>query len=479
MAAQTVGIGNGWTSPGVTNGKLTLFLTDPDLGVVGSYSNGHDTIYFDARSAQTKNGASSLSVRLLDANGRTIATAGHSMDAKWHKAEYFDAHSVAASQKLARSLGNELNIALSDPVFNAERSALISLSDDMASADLSRKVLVENLPNSVSASTPASARDDYYRRTLGDLHVSLDKQGDFDATFRGTHMQAAQLSFPGEQNEEGKLGRIETYARLLSPDGQALAEELGGDSAPSQWTSGSDTAATFASDDVSTHLQKLGGAALAAHTLAKTRSQGGGLLSAHEIRSFEHMASELRDNLIPQTDEAKDAAERDRLAHGGAHPMAGGTWSPTYNKSTNFQEYTHPVAAPVGEHSGTYVRRYTWSSPSSYTLQGYQGFGNHGSYPYNSDMTYRCQFSGNFHSVWAYAPQRNTLTGNSSDHTWHSCNTGYLISSTYGHNCNDDAWTQLMWTNFRGSEASPDHNKCNDVWPDDNGPHCTDAGSAR
>ncbi len=163
--------------------------------------------------------------------------------------------------------------------------------------------------------------------------------------------------------------------------------------------------------------------------------------------------------------------------------MAGGTWSTTYNKSTNFREWTHPVASPIGEHSGTQVEGYLWPTRTTYTLSHRQAFGNHGDLPGANGMKFRCQFSGNFHSGYSYAPQQNTTPGNSSDHSWHSCNTRYASASGaglfMGHNCNDDAKTQLFWTNLRGSEASPTGNWCWDYWAHNNGPHCDEAGDPR
>ena len=57
--------------------QITIFLADPQLGVVGVDQSGGNTLFFEARKPA---GSTQLSARLLDASGRTIAISGHSMD---------------------------------------------------------------------------------------------------------------------------------------------------------------------------------------------------------------------------------------------------------------------------------------------------------------------------------------------------------------------------------------------------------------
>src|SRR5262252_1373941 len=87
--------------PGAT---VTVFLADPQLGVVGAYQGGGNTLYFEAR---TPDGSTAMSVRLLDADGRTIAISGTSMDSEWSTADY-DAISAAQSLSLASALSSGL-----------------------------------------------------------------------------------------------------------------------------------------------------------------------------------------------------------------------------------------------------------------------------------------------------------------------------------------------------------------------------------
>jgi hypothetical protein len=458
-------------------GKLTMFLADPDLGVVGSYTLGADTLYFEARNGQSKDGGDALSVRLLDASGRTIALSGHSMDARWLGSEHFDADAAAASQLLASPLAAQLDAVLADPVFAGERAALSRLASDTARADLSLEVVRLESTKSAAGLPSAAVLDDYYRKSFNEIALGRDKAGALDGNFRSTRLQSLQLDFPTEMNEEGSGIRIETYARLANRDGTTLSAEFGGDFMPAGW---SQPASAAAPEEINAHLQKLGEAVTAAHLVSRMAPKSVGLVPDAAIESFDRLATSLRDNLLPRTDESRAAIARD-----AADDKAGGTWSPTNNKSSNSNIWRKGlVNSRLAEHSANYTSHYVWTSRTSYYLHHDHRFCNHGGCPYASGMSQKCQFSGNFHSGYAEAPQQNTTPGSSGDHSWHTCNTHYDVLSGLGslpivkyHNCHDDTWTQLHYVNLQ--RVSITSGRCGNQAFYAHAPACTDSGAPR
>src|SRR5215472_11315652 len=84
-----------------TSPQITIFLADPQLGVVGVDQSGGNALFFEAR---TPAGSTQMSARLLDVSGRTIAISGHSMDSLWLATADFDAADATQSLSLAAGL---------------------------------------------------------------------------------------------------------------------------------------------------------------------------------------------------------------------------------------------------------------------------------------------------------------------------------------------------------------------------------------
>jgi len=83
---------------------VTIYVADPELGVLGKYTEATESIYFEARAEVMPASLSTLSVRLLSSKGHTIAVAGHSMDALWLRDSSFDAQDAKASHSIAGNM---------------------------------------------------------------------------------------------------------------------------------------------------------------------------------------------------------------------------------------------------------------------------------------------------------------------------------------------------------------------------------------
>src|SRR5215831_122596 len=87
-----------------TTPQITILLADPQLGVVGVDQSGGNTLFFEARTPA----GSTLSARLLDVSGRTIAISGHSMDSLWLDNADFNPADATQSLSLAAGLPSAL-----------------------------------------------------------------------------------------------------------------------------------------------------------------------------------------------------------------------------------------------------------------------------------------------------------------------------------------------------------------------------------
>jgi|GEM_PF-6275819 len=421
---------------------VNLFLADPELGVVGRYSAGGESVYFEARSGVAKAGESALSARLLDAHGRTIAVLGRTMDESWLVDQSFDAAAAKSSQKLALALAVDLPSMLADPAFVAERAVLVSLATGAAAADLSLEYNVKSLSKALPVA-PSAAIADFYARAAGEFALGLDKNGQMVGNFRGITLQATQQAVPRDPNEAGSGPRIETYTRLTSKSGSTIAAEFGGDLEQDGWAP--EIAVDESKAEPTNSLNDLGSAVMAAQALTKMSVNGYvALANPAIVESFGRLASGLRDNLLPRTANLRAATEK--------------AWSPTNNKTNDGQIWTSNIfTSPLGEHSAFRSTHRTWTSSSSSYLSATYNWCNHGSCPYSNSTRVKCTYLGAHTRSWRYAAK---------------CTTGYSLTSWWGHNCHDDSWTELR--KVKGYAYYPTSARCNDAafyaWA----PNCSD-----
>jgi hypothetical protein len=441
--------------------KLSIFLADPQLGVVGAYQADGNTLYFEAR---TPDGSTQMSARLLDASGRTVAVSGHSMDAQWLAKPDFDAATATRSLSLAPSIPGQLAAALPEAVFFREVMALSNLAAGVAKVLSVRTMLTIDSATANLPARPLSAfvADEYDAAGASELAFGRDAARIFDATFRGAHLQAVVEDYPEETNEDGTVPYFEVYARLVASHGTALINRLGGDSAPDGWD---DTSALGPAGNVDTIQASIdaGNAIRGAALMARFPS----MATPDEAEAIGRLGGLLREKgLLPQPESGVATASPSPAAARG--PFASGV-----------DLYAKPlVSSLIANHSGTFVYHYYWSGSSWHYDYG-TVYCNHGTCPgAGGSMKYRCSYLTPAMSGYRYPPHAR-ITAPPGVGQNHSCyRTRYHLDSGFfpwdhpGHNCNDDSWTQIRA--IRGQPEGPGSYRCNDWALDNYAPSCSD-----
>jgi hypothetical protein len=445
-------------SPASTSGKVAVFLADPQLGVVGAYQGGGQTLYFEAR---TPEGLTQMSARLLDAAGRTIAISGHSMDAQWLARTEFYPVSAVLSLSLAQTLPGVLKNALDAIVFAREITALSNLAVGAAQVSPGTEAVTidsatANLPPRTD--TEIVAADAYDAAAAKALSTVRDPDGNLSSTLDGVRLDSFVRYFPDEPNEGGTLGRYEVSARLLSPAGTSLIQQLGGDEIPEGWDSEVFRPVPSPTTDPMQRAIEAGNAIRAAALMVRFPS----IATAEETDATSDLVAALRDDsLLP-------------------HPASVVTDSSPCvlvkcYYETNVQVWRKWLVYLIAQHSGSIVLHYYSSDGGLFFNFDYQTiYCNHGTCPRAKNMTHTCTFRGPVLTHYRYPPHAK-ITRPPGVGGLHSCyGTPYHLDSgsiNYpGHNCNDDTWTQIRAV--RGESEGPDSHRCNDVWPDDYAPGC-------
>jgi hypothetical protein len=437
--------------------QITIFLADPQLGVVGVDQSGGNTLFFEAR---TPAGSTQMSARLLDVSGRTIAISGHSMDSLWLATADFDAADATQSLSLAAGLPNALANVLNRNVFPNEYTAISNLASSAAGVTPGTTAAVFD---SITANlaTPsqsvANAAASYDASAATALTSTRDASGNLSATFGSTAMQTFVESFPNETSDDGTQGITEVSARLVASNGTSLIQQMGGDHIPDGW------------DDLMSRPVPTTGDTLQPFIEAGNAIRGGALMTrfssvatAAETAALGQVTAALRDNgLVPQP-----AA----LAHASA--SLGTTSSSACGIGLNYVALWAKSLVIVAQHSGTYVFHWFWNGSKWVPDYGIL-FCNHGTCPYASPMTRRCQYwSPPIPCRYRNPPIHVVPQGEPGPGQFHSCLTGYGLLSFFSHNCNDDSWTQIRA--IKGEAQSDQNYRCHDWKPDPRAPGCNE-----
>jgi len=445
--------------------ETTVFLADPQLGVVGAYQSAGQTLYFEARSPE---GSTQISARLLDAAGRTIAISGHSMDRVWRENTSFDAASAARSLSIAGTLPADLTHALDATVFAREIAAIAALASAAANAPAATGAITVDsattnpaLPNE----SDAAAAINYDIAAADGLHSERDAQGNLNTTFHGILAQTVVEYFPDAPNEEGTLGLTEVSARLRSPDGMSLIQQLGGDDIPVGWDRDVYRAAPTTRTGALQRAVEAGEAIRAAALMERFPS----IATPQETEAISHLAAALRDDsLLPNPAAAPNSA----LVSPDICPLLNCVYQ------TNVQVWRKPLVVEfLAEHSGSVVRHwYSTNYGLSFVFDYETVYCNHGTCPRASGMTHTCTYLGPILNHYRYPPHA-TIKSNPGIGQMHSCwgtpyhlDSGFLPWDHPGHNCNDDTWTQVRA--IRGESEGPNSYRCNDWALDDYTPGC-------
>jgi hypothetical protein len=432
--------------------RLSVFLADRQLGIAGAYQSGVDTVYFEAR---TPVGSKQMSVRLLDAAGRTIAISGHSMDDVWLAHGGFDAASASRSLELASALPNALSNSLDTRLFGAEIAALSKLARGSAQVIPGTAAIVidaatADLPSVSAAVMDAATNSD--SAAANQLIVAENTPENLRVTLNGVTIQTFVENFPDGENEENPqdvLGRTEVSAQILSPSGKSLIQQIGGDHIPDGWDS--PTTGMFRSGDAVDPIQasmEAGKAIQAAALMARFPS----VATAEKTAAIGNLAATLRDDsLFPNPDTNPDTS---------SSPACGNCYK------SSVQVWNKPLVV-VAQHSGTVVLHYSDNNPSRVpVLQIETIYCNHGTCPQHSPMTHPCTYNGPWMGYYRFAPHYQiTAPPPSPPSGYHSCyKTAYHLSSSvgwpviHGHNCNDDTWTQVRAVRGESYDLDPSDN---------------------
>jgi hypothetical protein len=440
-----------------TTPQITILLADPQLGIVGVDQSGGNTLFFEARTPA----GSTMSARLLDASGRTIAISGHSMDSLWLLTADFNPADATQSLSLAAGLPNALASALNRNVFPNEYTAISNLALSAAGLTPGTSTAVIDSATAKLATpsqTVVNSAAAYDASAATALTSARDSSGNLSATFGTTTMQTLIESFPDEETEDGTLGVTEVSARLVASNGTSLIQQLGGDGVPAGWDDlMSRPIPTSTADPLQTFVEA--GKAIRGGALL-TRFPG--VATADETAAVGQIAAALRDNgLLPQP-----AA----LAHAGA--SLNSTSASACGIGLNYVGLWAKPLVVVAQHSGTWIYHWFWNGSKWVPDYGIL-FCDHGACPYSKTMKLGCQYwSPPIPCHYRNPPVLVVPQGEPGPGQLHSCRTGYGLLSFFSHNCNDDSWTQIRA--IKGEPQDSQNYKCHDWKPNPRAPGCNE-----
>lgn len=494
---------------------INVFLADPELGVVGAVVQGDPdaggtVLYFDEI---VPAGSTAMSVRLLDAEGRTIAISGHSMDSTWLAAPAYgiayDQNAAAQSLTLAPALSSGITSAIpGGAAFVQEADAIAGLANAAAAQPAGASALVADfaVSHAMTLQKNAQLAAQYEAPDVASLAYTRDSLGNLNLTYYGaTALRTFVNDLPDQINEEtGQTGVTEVSAQLFGYDGYPVATQFGGDDIPINFDITNMFLDTLpAGYDPFLHFQAVGRAVRAAALLGRNPS----IAKSDEVAALTVLALDLRKNDLRPTTNSIDTS----AAAGGPYYQQIGVWRRTL---VSFKIPLPPPPLPTvywytvtGEHSGTVVHYFNRANPT--TSYNPTVFCNHGTCPRTGDMTLKDKWVSPGRSRWYFAPNVKAPAGgfpSQKAQGRHSCHrTNYDISSgwlcywfglvcnsknslgdhTGGHNCNDDSWTQIKATRnepFKLDNVNPDGTtndgrKCEDADSDDHAPSSQNPGS--
>lgn len=428
-------------------GGLTLYLSDPELGLAGSYVLDGRTLYFEARRGDTDSGArGALSIRIIDLEARTLAVAGEPLDEDWVSGSV-DIQSLKAMPAVLGGLAAELAKANLHPSVAGDQLALADLANHASAIPARMFPLMVERAVSVSTSADrgliadfnaqAASRATPHRAADGALAVQFDNGFSFDT------MQTFLLD---EQDDEGRPGRIDVYSRIVDADGYTLNAELGGDHMPASWDDSleSENMRDWGQDE---RAMDLGAAASALNALSHGNSRlgrGAPHSNRMEAESMQRLARGMVEMLLPRR------AGLSEVVGEGGMLMATGLYR------TRLVLHKKPFVV-IAEHSATrvYKDRFKSSSSSTYNVVSTLNYCNHGTCVGGAKMSRKCGSTGPRLGHYRVPSRRSDAGG-------HTCSTGYFATAhvPLRHNCHDDSSVQVRAV--RGLSYSHNGGRCKD-----------------
>lgn len=419
-----------------SGGEVKFFLADPELGLAGVYTVNGVELYFEGRrSVDARTGApGELSLRVVDGEARTLALAGEPYAKHWvpQQGEFTKKDGFAYAQQLS-GLGRALRAADLHASLSAERSALADLVIQAAGTPAGSFPLRTTVPARKSVAPDVSQVADFYQRSVKDIQVDRRQDGTMEAKLGNGIVLLSTQQFIADEPDTttGQMGRIDAYSLVKAADGSVLTAELGGDQVPEDWA---DAMEMDTARDHHALAADFGRAATALNALAYSgkSSQGVSLSHRSEQESMQRMAQALVSHFLPVREEASAPA-----LSGGYDTLA--TVSSTGGLYQTYIQVWRKPFVVIAEHSGTRVGKWKYSSSTSSirTHQGWIYYCNHGTCAASENMTHKCTFTGPRLSYYRLPARRTDAYG-------HTCSTGYWAVGLPGrHNCHDDSSVQL------------------------------------
>jgi hypothetical protein len=450
--------------------KTTIFLADQELGVAGAYQYHGNTLYFEARTPER---SSEMSVRLLDAWGRTIATSGHSMDDVWLENSAFEAQSASRSLSVATGLPAALANELDAQIFAPEIDALSNLAFGASQRPgATSRIVIDSATSTPTRLLRSAASlqiaNDSDAAAAGQLIVNTRTPQTLSMKLGNITVETFREYFPDGENEENPTtpGRTEVSAQIVSSNGKSMIQQIGGEDIPAGWDS--ETTGLFRPgskdtiDPIASSVE-VGRAIKTGALLTRFPSAA----TPEETEAVGNLTAILREEgLFPNSAVTPVAS-------------ASSTCGACYRGSV---QVWHKALAGVFQHSGTVVLHYNDNNPSRFPVLEYSTtYCNHGTCPGHKPMVHPCTYNGPWLTYYRYAPHHKiTAPPPTPVSGYHSCyktpyhlNGGFPWPWDHGHNCNDDTWTQVRA--IRGEPyAISNGARCDDHALDPRSPGCSE-----
>ncbi|MCW5568118.1 MAG: hypothetical protein KIS84_07805 [Dokdonella sp.] len=438
------------SDPGVKQSPdIRFFLADPELGVAGVYGGNGAELYFEARRSLDATGAAgALSLRIVDAEARTVAIAGEPLDGQRTPISgEFDASEGYVHARQLTGLGRALGAADLHAALTVEKSALADLARQAADTAAANFPLRASLDARFTEVASDAQVADFYMRSMRDVQAARADGGMLEASLgNGIVLRSKQEFIADEPDEHGNMGRIDAYVLVKAADGYVLGAELGGDRVPKDWSDDMELENERSHHDLAADF---GRAATALNALAYSGRTTQGVTLSHQAEqaSMQRLAQSLASNLLPERADASN-----QLLAAGLYQTAIEVWRKPF--------------LVLAEHSATRVAKYRYNNPVSNvrTFQGWISFCNHGACANASNMSRKCSYTGPRGHYYLLPSRRSDAGG-------HTCATPYWAIGRIGHhNCHDDSSVQVRAVH--GQYYSIYTGRCGDAVYWAHAPHC-------
>lgn len=448
IAAPRLGGSDGATSHAQS---IKLYLADPELGLAGRIAGADgEVLYFQSKQLlDAKTGeAVGLALHIVDSQARTVVAAG--VDGAGDDAVHLPVKEAMAVSDLLGELSSELAALDLHPALGQQKVALSGLAAEAAARSPFDYPVQLDSAQLKSAAVSTQTLTDFYLRAASDIELKRGEGGTLLADIgNGLAYESAQFFRADEENENGEMGRIDVYSRMLDAHGQNLGAELGGDWVPDGWDDllGALPKVERSHDEIAADMGA-GAMALNALALGAKSSYGVAFSNQLEQESMYRLARSLADNLLPQRDV-------EGLAPGEAMAKAGGRYR------TAIQVHKKWLVWPT-EHSATRVYQHLFTSTTSnvYSVTATLNFCNHGTCAGGSGMSQKCSWTGPRLTFYRVPQTRWVPAGQTGAGTRHTCSTNYGVAGFQNHNCHDDSSVQVRAV--RGLSYSHNGGRCKD-----------------